>query len=250
MNIDNLPIYNSTDTLSFPIEDYFNTYILPIICLFGIITNIINILVFKQIKLNNETTKYFITNSCCDLAFLSTQVFLFIFRCGTLCPYNYKYGAKLYEKYIYLYTGYVISNFCLLLDISTSLNIFSSFQIGTNNNKLKLTFEIKCVIFLIISLLICLPNYIIYLKTEAIGTLAIYDKNLNATYEILYRLNLSCQNDFITKTIVSILRLIRGSGLYTLLLILNVLIAYKLKKHILKKKNMVLIARKYLNEGK
>ena len=249
MNIDNLPIYNSTDTLSITINDYFNTYILPIICLFGIVTNIVNIIVFKQTKMDNDITKYFITNSCCGLAFLSTQVFLFIFRCGNLCPYQYNYGAKLYEKYIYGYIGYVIYNFCLLLDISTSLKRFSSFQIGTNNKKLKISFELKCVIFLIISLLICLPH-IIYLKIEVIGKLAINDKKLNTTYEMLYDLNPSFQNDFITKTIIFIVRIIRGCGLYVLLLILNVLIAYKLKKHISKKKNMVLIAKKYLKKGK
>ena len=245
----NLPIYNSTDTFSFPIYDYTNTYFLPIICLFGIATNIINILVFKQTKLVNDITKYFITNSCCDFAFLSTQVFLFIFRCGNLCPYNYKYGAKLYEKYIYLYTGYAISYFCLLLDISTSLNRYSSFKIETNNKKFKLSFEIKCVLFLLISSLICLPQFIIYCQTEAFGKLAIYNKKLNITYEDLYSLTFSYQNDFITKTIITVVRMIRGFAMNVFLLILNVLIAYKLKKHLFKKKNMVLRTEKYLKEG-
>ena len=173
MNFDNLPIYNSTVSLSIPIYDYANTYFLPLICLFGIVTNIINILVFKQSKLDSDITKYFLTNSCGDLAFLSTQVFLFIIRCGDLCPYNYNYWAKLYEKYIYIYTGYVIYTFGLLLDISASLNRLSSFKIriitnNTNIKRFKLSFEIKCVIFLIISALICIPQHIIYCHNRSV----------------------------------------------------------------------------------
>ena len=80
--------------------------------------------------------------------------------------------------------------------------------------------------------------------------LAYYDKKVNTTYEILFNVIYSYQNNFISKTIITVVRLIRGCGLYVLLLILNALIAYKLQKHISKKKNMVLRSKEYLKKGK
>ena len=194
MNDNSLKIYNSTDSLSLPIVDYANTYFLPFICLFGMFTSILNVIVLSKTKLDNDLNKYFFIISFCDLAFLATQVFIFIFRCGKLCLYSYTYGAKIYEKYIYHYLGFVIVTFSNLLDISISLERLSSFKINTTNKKFKISIKMKCVIYLITSVLICLPHFIIYSNPEVLGLLAIYDKTVHTTtyktlFEVKFNLN-------------------------------------------------------------
>ena len=237
MSFNSLKIYNSTDEFSIILYDYTNTYILPFISLFGVITSIINVVVLLKIKLNNDINKYLFVKSCCDLTFLTTQCFIFIIRCGRLCSYSYSYSAKFYEAYIFRYFGYVLIFFSCSLDITVSIDRIFSFQSKSRYYKLKIPFKIRCVVLFIISTFICIPQYVLFKIPEAFGKLYVYDSKTNSTsYELLYQLKNRKNEDL--KNLVTVLKYIRGYGLFGLLSLLNLIIVYKFKKHLGKKESM------------
>ena len=240
MNISTLKIFNSTEDFSFLMYDYVNTYFLPFICLFGIITSIINVRVLIKMKQNKNINKYLLVISCCDLTFLITQFFIFIIRCGRLCSYSYSYGAKFYEAYIFRYFGYVLIFFSCSLDITLSIDRIFSFKINRAYIKFQIPLSIRCLILSIISTLICIPQYVLFKIPEAFGKLYVYDSKNNSTcYEVLYQLKNRKDEDL--KNLVSFLKYIRGYGLLGFFALLNIIIVLKLKKHLVKKNSITKI---------
>ena len=220
--------------------DYANTYFLPFICLFGIITNIINAKVLIKMKPDNNINNYLLVKSCCDLSFLITQSFTFIIRCGSLCPYSYSYEAKFYEAYIHRYFGYVLISFSFSLDMTASIERILSFKITSGNNKFQIPFRIRCVILLIISTLICIPQYVLFSLPKAVGKLYVYDSKKNSTsYEVIYQLK-NGENEEL-KNLVVVLKYIRGYFCICFYALLNLFIIVKLKKHSVKKNSITII---------
>ena len=141
MNISSLPVYYSKEEFTPRFVDYSNVYLLPPICAFGIATNILCIIVSsKRDESNAKSLDYILLNSIIDVIFLLIQFFLFIIRCGALCPYGYTYGAKFYEAYIYLFIGYVLVTSQVLLSMYIAwdrLNMFSG-KLSSQKPKLNL----------------------------------------------------------------------------------------------------------------
>jgi hypothetical protein len=67
-------------SLSF-IVDICNTYIIPSICIFGILTNIINIRIFLKRNLKDVAFKYYLVNAFSNLFYLLICFFIFVARC-------------------------------------------------------------------------------------------------------------------------------------------------------------------------
>jgi hypothetical protein len=104
MNATSVPIFYSIESLSTRLLDYSNVYLMPAICLFGIFTNLVNILVTYRstnVQRNDHIITYILINSILDLVMFSTQIFTIVIRCGTLCPYGYTFAAKVYEIVFY-----------------------------------------------------------------------------------------------------------------------------------------------------
>ena len=114
----NLRVYYSKVNLTNSFVDNSNVYLLPSICLFGIGTSLLCLLVsFKRDDSNAKTLDYILINSAIDFIFLLIEIFVVIIRCGALCPYGYTYAAKFYEIYIFQYVGYIFVTGQVLLNI-------------------------------------------------------------------------------------------------------------------------------------
>lgn len=236
INDSSLDIYNTTESLSLRIYDYSNFYLLPSICLFGIVTSSLNILVIIKInKLNENVYLYMLINSISDLVFLITQIFVGLIRCGFLCPYGYTYGAKFYELYIYLFAGYTIIIFDCLINISVSidrLRSFSSKQIQASTSRKM--FLIRCICLFALSVLILLPIYMLPREIKAFGLL-----NLNGSYETLYIHSLKPSWKIpLTQTLVSGIIIAKGPILLLLFICINCFVGIKFAQHIKNKKNV------------
>lgn len=214
--------------------DYSNVYLLPSICVLGIFTNIITMIVSYKRNSNENIFKYIFINSTADFLFLLTQSFIAIIRCGVLCPYGYSYWSKFYEIYIYLFVGYIIIAFKVMLDISVSLNrllLLSNIKPGSK----EINFYLKAFLFLIIS--ICL-NLAPYVLSREIVIKAFYFNSFNSTeFEILY--TKSIKLEFQTtwgRALLASLTIIKDPFLFTSFCTINILLAIKFRKHIKKKK--------------
>ena len=221
--------------------DYSNVFVLPSICAIGIVTNIINIVVFAERKLlsnknKNLMEKYMFINSITDLVFLFIEFFLVIIRCGNLCPLGYEFSSKIYELYVYLFVGYTIISFQLLLDISVSLNRLFSFS-ATNSKSKEISFLIKCLIFMFVAFIINFPNTLSN-EVAKLGLLELKENNFTR-YETLYMVNI--KDDFKTsliKAFLVIFSIIKEPILFVSLLIINIIVAFKFRKHLNMKKKL------------
>ena len=82
---------------------FFYTFIVPFICLFGIITNILNIIVFSNNKLKDESYKYLKMNAFSNMFYLSFIVIAFVKRCTNFCDYETTLFANVYYWAFYFY---------------------------------------------------------------------------------------------------------------------------------------------------
>ena len=100
---------------------------LPLICLFSLATNTLNIIVFSKTsrKSSNIIYKYMLANSIFDQIYLFCVSFIFIVRCGQFCQIKDTFFAKVYVHYVYMYVANSVALFSLFLEIVIVLQRFS-----------------------------------------------------------------------------------------------------------------------------
>lgn len=191
MNISNLPIYYTKLDLTSRYTDYSNVILLPLICAFGIATNVLCIVVaFKHDERERNASKsldYILINSFIDLIFLLFAFPLFVIRCGALCPYGYSFGAKFFEIYIYLYGGYTLVTSQVFLSIYVAhdrLSMFSG-KVDVNKTKKLRIYHVYIVCF-VISSLANAPVYLVSKEVSPLGLLISEPNSSSYSYEVLF----------------------------------------------------------------
>ena len=240
---DNTSLYNKSE-LTPSIVDYTNVFILPAICLFGMLTSLLSLVIFCDkkfllAKTNSIIYQYMLVISMCDFLFLLTQFFLVVIRCGSLCPFGYAQLSKSYELYIYLFVGYTIITFEVLLDISISINRLFSFSTKLKNS-FEIDFRLKCGVFLIASIALNIPLAIS--NEVSVRGYAILDiMNGTTQYETLFKVNLkeSYASPLIRAVLLAI-SITKEPLSFFILCILNIIIAVKLNRHMNKKSRLTL----------
>ena len=246
-NLEGLPVYNSTRSLSSASLDYSNVFIIPSICLFGLVTSTLNIIVLAKLNfcLSKKETKpdyyhlYMLIVSLSDFSFLLTQLFIAIIRCGVLCSFSYTYVAKLYELYVYLTVGYVIITFSALVDISVAIDRVRLMS----DCKLKLAsrqkFALRCIILLVLSAIVILPDYVLTNEVTAKGVLLTVSQRGNETwysYEILYAKSSKYTTESATLQIpVAVTAVIKGPVMIGLMVIVDSLVVIKFRAYLNRK---------------
>ena len=237
-----LPIYNSTESLSFPIYDYSNVFLLPAICLFGILTSTLNIIVLVRTKLKEDVHLIMLIASVSDLSFLLTQVFIAVIRCGALCPYGYSYAANVYGSYVYLFVGYSIVTFSALVEVTVSID---RLLLLSNRGKSATgwRFSVRCLILLAVSVALLLPEQVLAREIIPMGAIERSYQDANncsiRTYELLYKKTI--KSSWLVPAIqipMTILSVIKGPLLIGMVFLTNVMVVVKFKAYLDKKKKM------------
>ena len=97
------------DTILSNYIDLSITFIVPLECTYGIITNIINIIIFSKKSLIDIIFKYYRINAISNICYLLIVFFLFVARCGIYCQFSKTYPAQLY---LYVFYTYIIRYIC------------------------------------------------------------------------------------------------------------------------------------------
>ena len=97
------------------------TFIVPVICAYGISTNILNIIIFSKKSLKDIIFKYYRINAISNICYLSIVFFLFVARCGTYCNFSATFEAQLYLYVFYTYIKgiFAILSICIQITVST-----------------------------------------------------------------------------------------------------------------------------------
>jgi hypothetical protein len=91
------------------------TFFMPPLCFIGLLTNIINIIVFSNKRLRNDKlNQYLLVHSITYFFYLLFCFFSFMIRCQTL-------WAKMYELYIFNYFTSSLAIFCVLIELFISI---------------------------------------------------------------------------------------------------------------------------------
>lgn len=98
--------------------------IIPGICVFGVITNTLNIAVFFNPKMKDPSFKYMRAIAFSDLVYLGLASYSFMEFCFD-CPSYYSFQMQAYIIYVDMYASSCLAIFNVFLDIALSLQRLS-----------------------------------------------------------------------------------------------------------------------------
>ena len=186
--------------LSNTIRDIYWTFVLPSVCLFSLITNTINLIVFYSIRSRNLIYKYMLYNSSLDQLYLVIVFFVFIIRCGQFCEIKNSYFAMFYAQYFYMYAANSISLFSIFIEISMLIQRYNFLTNKIFLEKINKKFLFFCL------LVFCFVYHLPQLTTFEIKQVnstanSSYDPSLPKTYT---KVNIIQDRHFIIKNLVAI----------------------------------------------
>lgn len=134
--------------------------LIPIVCLFSVITNGLNILVFLHSKMKDSTFKYMLAISVSNLLYAGLLSYGYIVYCED-CSLSKSYGTQLFKIWIEYYFTSCLAFFSILIEIVISIHRY--FLLKNNNNFLsKTSFKWITPMLLLISLLFYIPVIFTY----------------------------------------------------------------------------------------
>ena len=238
-------LYYSLDSLSFRISDYGYTYLIPSVCAFGIITNAITIIVIVKGSLKGIMYKYMLFMCIFEIFEMAISFWLMIFRCGTLCPYDYQYLSKLYELYFYLYLRNVSIFYSNITDLHIAFNRLNNFSKDLKKFTKKIPFRPRIGILFLLGFAINYPSYLLSRDIVKIGSLVIYTSENSTSLRPLYQIKNNPYNDNIYWNVAFfILAVSRKLLLLIILFIANVIMGFMFKKYIKNKELLGAVTRK------
>jgi len=220
---------NSTeiDSLRF-YTTVWNTFVIPFICVLGMITNALSIFVFLKLKLADPTFKLMLVNSSFNFAYLFMCSFSFMFRCTFFCSISALYVTKLYQYYIFLY---LTSAFAISVSFVELLNTIQRFFTMRNMLLFKrLPIYLAVSIIFVVSILIYIPVIFDYEISSNI-------KNDSIAYVVKRTYFASTIQSQILSISTSVLR---GPVILVLISISNMFTIIEFKKIMNKKKRLVI----------
>ena len=214
------------------LKDIYWTFILPLICMYSIITSLINLLVFASLKSKNIIYKIMLYNSISDIGYLVSVMFVFVIRCGQFCD-NLKdsYMAKLYHHYIFMFVANSLALFGILIEILISMQriFFLMNRTFINRSKINLTL----IGFLLFSFVFCVPQLFSF-EIKQITRVT----KLNVTRLIYVRENVTPHMSYLFRNLFGIQHAFRLILIIFLIFTLNFLTYYLFKKHANKKRQL------------
>ena len=219
------------------------TYFLPSISVFGLVTNLINAIVFSNRKqFKNPIYKCLLTHAIVELVYLMLSLSNFILKL-TVKSFDSIYWLKLYELVIHLYITSSLSILIILIELFVSLKrlfIITNFRMGYNVSKLFLFF-----IAISFSFALNYPTLHGYSVTQSTTSLDNKGNNSSLTMatKIRYEYSLNAYGKG-AKLENFLIALVRGLIAPLVLLILSTLIIYKFNKRLLMRGDMLKFGRR------
>ncbi len=194
-----------------------NTFIIPVICGFGMITNSICILVFVKLKLKYSLFKYMLVTSTYNFFYLFLCSFSFSFRCSYFCSFESTWIARVYQVYIYLY-------FTSVLAISNSifeLVIYIKRYMSMRNLKIGKKVPIQWII-----LAVTISSLVFYLPVLFVFTFE-KDSLKNSSYNFV---KTEFSKTIISRALIILITTIRGPVILVFIFIINILTIIEFKR--------------------
>lgn len=202
-----------------------NWYILTgIFCLTGVVLNILNIIVFLNAKMKDISFRYMLVISLSDVVYLASNAYVFVTFCDE-CSINKSYLTQIYILYFHEYVSRSMAIFNILVEIALSVQRYLILINKTNSILNNNHYKMVVLGLLFFSFLFYLP-LTFFKSINSINT-----NNSNETFDQQFKLEYNQIGEStagkLTLVIISIIRLVLGSVVLT---IINIISVYTLKK--------------------
>jgi hypothetical protein len=234
----NLAIYTTKENLTTRFVDYSNVYLLPSVCLFGMLTSLTTLAAsFKHNESNVSIMTFIFLNSLIDFVFLLIQFWLVMIRCGSLCPFAFTYWAKFYEIYIYLYVGYILVSSQFILGIYVTIERLQMFSGKLSQTKKPNLYVIYIPCLLIAAVLNAPP----YLIAKEVVELGIYmpPQGTNSSEILFVRVNRAQFQTHLWQVLLTLFVFFKDPFGFLVFCFVNVLLWIKFRKYANKRKLIV-----------
>jgi len=153
---------------------YFFLILIPVISLFGVITNGLNICVFLNPKMKDPTFKYMLAISVSNLFYTGLLSYGYLSYCDE-CNLSHAYSTQLFKILVDYFICSALALFNIFIEILISFHRY--FMLKNNENVMEITkYKLMMPALLLISIIIYVP----VLFTYEIVLVSI-DSNMNAT---------------------------------------------------------------------
>jgi hypothetical protein len=216
-------------------SDVVYTFVAPIMSTFGIITNILNIIVFSNKEMKDDTYKYLKMNAFSNMIYLINCLFLFTTRCGQFCSFSNTLAVQIYYWIFYIYVKGIAAIFTVCMQIIVAL---LRLKIVTNKKTCKLPEYKKTGLIIIIFAAIFYSPYLF--TKQIVATKVIVNRKINGTnvtsfYYSYSNPNNSVGNSDLGKWLIIVTTVIRGYICAFIIILINLITKIKLGSHFAKK---------------
>ena len=217
------------------VYDFIQSFILPAICGFGIITNILDCIVLSSDELKDDIFKYLKMNAYSKIFYLIICMFLFAARCGQYCNISDTFSVQLNYWLFYTYLKGIPAIYTVCVQIIVSLlrlKIVSSHKIIKLPNYKKIS-----IILLLFSAVFYSPN-LFTKKIFAVKCMLYTEKNETRSYYSYSTINNSVGNSILGKCLIIVTQIIRGYIAAIIIIIINLITKARLNNHFVKRVNI------------
>lgn len=137
-NLTSNPLFNGSSEGLLPL------FTIPIVCLFGVVTNGLNIAVFLNSRMKDPTFKYMLAISISNFLYTGLLSYGYVVYCDE-CTLNKSYGTQVFKIIVNNYISSSLAVFSNLVEIYLSMQ---RYFILTNKNNLQ-TISYKLVLFIL-----------------------------------------------------------------------------------------------------
>jgi len=215
---------STVDTILSNFIDSSITFLVPVICTYGIISNIINIIIFSKKSMNDIIFKYYKINAISNICYLSIVFFLFVARCGIYCQLSKTYPAQLYLYVFYTYIKGIFAILSICIQITISL-----YRLLIVCNKKIDLLKTKLITIIISMLIFSAVFYSPILFTKTLQTTAKNISSNNTTIYTYSMVNNYIGNSNLGKWLIILVTVIRGFIALTLIIGIDISTLIKLK---------------------
>jgi hypothetical protein len=202
-----------------------NTFIIPAICVFGMITNSICIFIFVKLKLKNSLFKFMLITSSYNFLYLFLCSFSFSFRCAPFCSFDSLWITRIYQVYIFLYFTSVLAISNSIFELIIYIERYLTMKNINIDKKLQIKWAIPAVT--VLSLIFYLPVLFAYTIEK--------DSVKESAYNFV---KTEFSKTTQSRALIIFISTVRGPIILVLIFVLNVLTIIEFKRIVYRKSHM------------
>ncbi len=231
------------------IRNWLWKYVMPYLCLFGILTNLINVVIFNNRRLTNSIYKFFLIHSIIDLIYLLLSFVYFFSKYSSTSFIIHQSSCLSYLiNFIELYVFYILTSSLAIMLIFVEIIIALKRLFIVANLNLRIHFKLCLISLFSFSILLQIPYS---LSRQIVLSSSFKNNSINSSFSLSSSSSsksyIIVTNEFANQHVYmiaySVSNICRGLVAPVVLLILNLLICFKYKKQIRKKMQMKVMKR-------